>query len=198
VLFFIWPVLLVAAIVVKLTSPGPVFFLQERTGRDGRPFRIFKFRTMETGAEKKGLGFEVLEGDSRITPVGSFLRRWSIDELPQLFNVLRGDMSLVGPRPTLKYQTDAYDDFQKRRLLLKPGMTGLATVSGRNMISWNERIELDVRYVDNYSLWLDIRIMLATFGTIFKGEGIYADSLDKLRVKPSQKPGQEEDSGRES
>jgi len=184
VLFFMWPVLLISAIAVKLDSKGDIFFLQDRVGKDGKLFKIYKFRTMEMGAEKKGLGFEVVEEDSRITKVGKFLRRWSIDEFPQLFNVLKGEMSLVGPRPTLKYQVDQYDDFQKRRLKVKPGMTGLATVKGRNLLSWNDRIKLDVWYVDNYSVWLDLKILLATFRVVLSGEGIYTDDLDKFKIKP--------------
>ncbi len=193
VLFLTWPVLLIAALAVALTSRGPVLFLQDRVGRDGAVFKIYKFRTMVTGAEKTGLGYEIKQGDSRVTPVGEFLRRWSIDELPQLFNVLMGQMSLVGPRPTLKYQTDQYDDFQRKRLLVKPGMTGLATVKGRNLLSWNERIEYDVWYVENYSLGLDFKIMADTVTVVIKGEGIYTDNLEKLRVRPSGKasPGNE-------
>lgn len=183
VLIITSPILLIAAVAVKLDSPGSVFFIQQRAGRDGELFNIYKFRTMETGAEKKGLKYEVVEDDPRITRVGKFLRRWSIDELPQLFNVLKGEMSLVGPRPTLKYQVDQYDDFQKRRLEVKPGMTGLATVRGRNLISWNERIKHDVWYVDNYSLALDFKIILQTFKVVLKGEGIYTDDLEKLKVK---------------
>jgi undecaprenyl phosphate N,N'-diacetylbacillosamine 1-phosphate transferase len=181
------PVMLAAAVAVRLTSPGPVLFLQERVGKDGRVFTICKFRTMQVGAEKKGAGYEVIKDDPRITRIGSFLRRWSIDELPQFFNVLKGEMSLVGPRPTLKYQVDEYDEFQKRRLEVKPGLTGLATVKGRNLLSWNERIEYDVWYVDNYSLMLDIKILLSTFRVILKGEGVYTDNPDKFKIKASDK-----------
>lgn len=187
ILMIISPLLIACAIAVKLTSKGPVLYLQERIGEKGKPFTIFKFRTMEEGAEKKGLGLLVTKEDSRITSVGQFLRRWSIDEFPQLLNVLRGEMSLVGPRPTLGYQVEQYDDFQKRRLEMPPGMTGLATVKGRNLLSWNERIEYDVWYVDNYTFWLDIKIILATFGTILSGSGVYADNLKVFEIKPSGK-----------
>jgi exopolysaccharide biosynthesis polyprenyl glycosylphosphotransferase len=187
ILLIISPLLIACAVAVKLTSKGPVFFLQERIGEGGKPFTIYKFRTMETDAEKKGLGYLVTKEDSRITKVGQFLRRWSIDEFPQLFNVLRGEMSLVGPRPTLGYQVEQYDNFQRRRLEMPPGMTGLATVKGRNLLSWNERIEYDVWYVDNYTFWLDIKIILATFGTILSGSGVYADNLKVFEIKPSGK-----------
>jgi undecaprenyl phosphate N,N'-diacetylbacillosamine 1-phosphate transferase len=186
-LILLSPFMLAASLAVKLTSPGPVLFLQERVGKDGNLFTIFKFRTMEVGAEKKGLGYEIVKDDPRITRIGAFLRRWSIDEFPQVFNVLRGEMSLVGPRPTLKYQVDSYDDFQKRRLEVKPGLTGLATVKGRNLLSWNERIEYDVWYIDNYSLLLDLKILLSTFRVVFAGEGVYTDNLDKFKIKPSEK-----------
>ncbi len=175
------------AIAVKLESKGAVFYLQERIGRGGKPFTIYKFRTMVVDAEKKGLGYELVKGDSRITKVGEFLRRWSIDEFPQLINVLKGDMSLVGPRPTLGYQVEQYDDFQRRRLEVKPGMTGLATVMGRNLLTWNERIEYDVQYIDNYSIILDFKIMLWTFSAIFRGTGVYANNTDVFKIKPSGK-----------
>jgi lipopolysaccharide/colanic/teichoic acid biosynthesis glycosyltransferase len=187
ILFCISPLLIACAIAVKLESQGPVFFLQERVGKDGVLFNIYKFRTMVVDAVKKGLGYEILAGDERITKVGDFLRRWSIDEFPQLLNVLKGEMSLVGPRPTLKYQVDQYDDFQRRRLEVKPGMTGLATVRGRNLLSWNERIEYDVWYVDNYTLMLDFKIIYETFGTILRGTGVYAPTTDLFKINPSGK-----------
>jgi len=187
ILLLISPLLIISAIAVKLTSPGPILYLQKRVGRNGKLFTIYKFRTMVKDAHKKGLGYELVEGDARITKVGLFLRRWSIDEFPQLINVLKGDMSLVGPRPTLEYQVKQYDDFQRRRLEVRPGMTGLATVSGRNLLSWNERIELDVWYVDNYSLTLDFKIILATFRTILTGEGVYAPDTELFKIKPSGK-----------
>lgn len=187
ILILISPLLIISALVVKLESKGTVFYLQKRIGMGGKPFTIYKFRTMVVDAEKKGLGYELVKGDSRITRVGEFLRRWSIDEFPQLINVMKGEMSLVGPRPTLGYQIEQYDDFQRRRLEVKPGMTGLATVMGRNLLTWNERIEYDVWYIDNYSIILDFKIMLWTFTAIFRGTGVYAKNTDVFKIKPSGK-----------
>jgi len=167
------PVMLITALLIKLDSNGPVFFTQERVGRDKKPFKLYKFRTMKVGAEKEGLGFDVEENDSRITLIGNFLRRWCIDELPQLFNVLKGEMSIVGPRPTLKYQVDNYTDADARRLEVKPGMTGLAQVRGRNALTWPEKIKYDVEYIDNYSTGLDFKIMFETVGLVAKAKGIY-------------------------
>jgi len=165
---------LIIALLIKLDSTGSVFFRQERVGKDGRLFRTWKFRTMIEGAVNQGLGYNVSEDDPRITRVGRFLRKWGIDELPQLINVLKGEMSLVGPRPTLKYQVDHYNDFQRRRLLVKPGITGWALIHGRNLLSWEERIKYDVWYVDNWSIWLDLWIMLKTIWVVLiKREGVY-------------------------
>ncbi|MFH0803241.1 MAG: sugar transferase [bacterium] len=172
-LLFFAPLLGAIALLIKLDSPGPVFFLQERVGREKKLFKIFKFRTMVPGAEKIGAGYEVSEGDFRITRVGQFLRRWSLDELPQLINVFRGEMSLVGPRPTLLYQVEAYSPRQMKRLEVKPGMTGLAQVSGRNSLSWPERIELDVRYAENFSLFRDFLILAVTPLVLLKKDMIY-------------------------
>ena len=168
---------LVVAILVKIDSRGSVFLKQERIGKNGKPFHPFKFRTMVDGAVSKGLGYTVAKNDERITRVGKFLRKWGIDELPQLVNILKGEMSLVGPRPTFRYQVEKYSDFQKRRLLVKPGLTGWAIVHGRNSLTWPERIKYDVWYVDNWSLWLDFKIILMTFYLIFiKQEGVYGKS----------------------
>lgn len=175
------PVMLLTAIWIKLDSRGPVFFLQERVGEGGRIFNVFKFRTMVEGSEKTGT--DLVKGDPRITKAGLFLRRWCVDELPQLFNVLRGEMSCIGPRPTLKYQVDQYTDFERRRLEVKPGMTGLATVKGRNLLSWPERIKWDVWYIDNYSLWLDLQIVFSTFRLLTKSEGVYAESTDVFKIR---------------
>jgi len=173
-LILLSPLFLIVAILIKLDSPGPVFFKYERIGKDGKPFSPFKFRTMKEGAIKEGLGFNVAQNDSRITRIGKFLRKWGIDELPQLINVLKGEMSLVGPRPTFRYQVEKYEDFQKKRLLMKPGITGWALICGRNLLSWEERIKYDVWYVENWSLWLDFKIILKTFYFIFiKQGGIY-------------------------
>jgi len=165
------------ALAIKLDSKGPVFFRQERVGKDGRLLRVWKFRTMVEDAVCRGLGYNVVKDDSRITRIGKLLREWGFDELPQLINVLKGEMSLVGPRPTLAYQVEQYNDFQRRRLEVKPGITSLAVVSGRNALSWEKRIELDVWYVDNWSLWLDLWIMLKTLWVVLiKREGVYGPS----------------------
>jgi lipopolysaccharide/colanic/teichoic acid biosynthesis glycosyltransferase len=167
------PVLLLIAVAILLESGRPVVFVQTRVGRQGRPFRAYKFRTMVLGAEQIGLGTTVAAGDDRIARVGVFLRTWSLDELPQLLNVLRGDMSLVGPRPTLEYQVAQYTTFQRRRLEMKPGITGWAQVCGRNALPWAKRIELDVWYVDRFSLLLDVRILFRTIGVWLRREGLY-------------------------
>lgn len=163
---------LIIAILIKRDSKGPVFFIQERAGKDNKPFNIYKFRTMSVGAEKDG--YYTGEGDARITKVGNFLRKTSLDELPQLINILNGTMSVVGPRPTLLYQTAEYDEHQKIRLQVPPGVTGWAQVNGRNSLTWPQRIELDVWYVKNWSLWLDLKIFFMTFGVWARGEGVYA------------------------
>jgi exopolysaccharide biosynthesis polyprenyl glycosylphosphotransferase len=173
-LIVLLPLFLIIAILIKIDSKGPVIFKQERIGKNGKPFYIFKFRTMIEEAVNKGLGYTVAQNDERITKIGKFLRKWGIDEFPQLINVLRGEMSLVGPRPTLRYQVEQYNDFEKRRLLVKPGFVGWALIHGRNALNWEERIKYDVWYVENWSLWLDIKIILKTFYLIFiKQEGVY-------------------------
>jgi lipopolysaccharide/colanic/teichoic acid biosynthesis glycosyltransferase len=167
------PFIAIAAVAVKLTSPGPVLYRQVRVGREGADFELLKLRTMVEGAETQGAGFAVDKGDSRITRVGRVLRRLSLDELPQLWNVVRGDMSVVGPRPTLRYQVEKYTPQQRRRLEVKPGITGWAQVHGRASLPWAERIELDVWYVDHRSPWLDLKIIAKTpfalFGGTYKG-----------------------------
>jgi lipopolysaccharide/colanic/teichoic acid biosynthesis glycosyltransferase len=151
-----------------------VLYRQTRVGRDGRDFELLKLRTMVVGAETMGAGYAVNRGDSRITRAGKVLRRLSVDELPQLWNVIRGDMSIIGPRPTLRYQVARYSDFQRRRLGVKPGITGLAQISGRAELSWDDRIQLDVFYVEHRSAALDLKILLRTplalFGGTYKGE----------------------------
>ena len=167
------PVLGLAALAVKLEGGGPVLFKQTRVGKDGQDFELLKLRTMIVGAEGQGAGYAVDKGDSRITRVGRFLRRTSIDELPQLWNVVRGEMSLIGPRPTLRYQVERYDDRQRRRLDVLPGITGWAQIQGRASLSWDERIELDVWYVEHRSPRTDLLILLRTplalFGGTYKG-----------------------------
>lgn len=169
------PILILISLLIKLDSTGSMFYLQERVGKDGKLFKLYKFRTMIKDVEKLGLGFEASSDDPRITKIGRFLRRWCLDELPQLFNVLKSDMSLVGPRPTLLYQVEKYNDFEKRRLEVRPGMTGLAQVKGRNLLTWPEKIKLDIEYIDNFSLWLDFKIILATFKLLANPEGVYKE-----------------------
>jgi undecaprenyl phosphate N,N'-diacetylbacillosamine 1-phosphate transferase len=169
------PVFIIICVLIKLDSEGPVLFVQQRVGKDNRLFNIYKFRTMIPDAIKFGSGVYTEGNDPRTTRAGRFLRRASLDELPQLFNILKGDMSFVGPRPTLEYQVNQYDEFQKKRLLMKPGVTGLAQINGRNGISWPERIRYDVQYVENWSLALDIKILLKTMLVILKGEGLYGE-----------------------
>jgi lipopolysaccharide/colanic/teichoic acid biosynthesis glycosyltransferase len=168
------PVLAAAAIAVKLEDGGPVLYRQRRVGLGGEEFELLKLRTMVVGAEGKGAGLAVNEGDPRITRVGRLLRRVSLDELPQLWNVLRGDMSLIGPRPTLRYQVERYTPRQRRRLEVKPGITGWAQIHGRARLPWEERIELDVWYVEHRSPSLDAKILLRTplalFSGTYKGE----------------------------
>jgi lipopolysaccharide/colanic/teichoic acid biosynthesis glycosyltransferase len=168
------PLLAVAALAIKLEDGGPVLYRQRRVGHRGEEFDLLKLRTMVVGAERQGAGWAVNRGDPRITRVGRLLRRLSLDELPQFWNVVRGDMSLVGPRPTLAYQVEQYTPRQRRRLEVKPGLTGWAQIHGRAQLSWDERIELDVWYVENRSLWLDLKIFLRTplalFSGTYKGE----------------------------
>jgi len=172
-LIILSPLFIIISVLIKLDSRGPVFFVQERAGVKGKLFNSIKFRTMMHKAAECGLGLNVKDGDERITRVGRFLRAWSLDELPQLINVLKGDMSIVGPRPTLQYQVELYNDFQRKRLLVKPGITGWAQVNGRNAISWEQRIKLDVWYVENCSLWLEFKIILKTIKVVIKKEGLY-------------------------
>ena len=172
------PALLVAVpcgIVSAVTSRGPVLFRQERAGQHGIPFVCLKFRTMVRGFAESGRPYP---SDDEVTGFGRFLRRWSFDELPQLWNVLKGDMSLVGPRPTLAYQVERYTDEQRRRLMVRPGITGLAQVSGRNAIPWAERIEADLRYIDHQSAWLDLRILVRTVAVTLRREGSDAHPAD--------------------
>jgi exopolysaccharide biosynthesis polyprenyl glycosylphosphotransferase len=177
------PLMTAVALMVKLNDGGPVLFSQVRVGVDGRRFRIYKFRTMVSGAESlKNLLAEQNDGagvlfkmraDPRVTRVGSWLRRWSLDELPQLLNVVRGDMSLVGPRPALPEETDAYHLHMRRRLAVKPGITGLWQVNGRSDLPWEESVRLDLRYVENWSLMLDLQILWKTWSAISSGSGAY-------------------------
>ena len=185
-LIFLLPVFAIIGILIKIDSKGPVFFIQTRAGKDGKPFGAYKLRTMVDNAEKLGKGLRV--DDPRITRVGRYLR-WGIDELPQLINVFKGDMSIVGPRPTLMSQVDQYTDEHRRRLEMKPGITGWALVNGRNKLSWIEKIEYDIWYIDNWSLWLDIKIIFMTLWVVLvTREGVYGeDGVNKGYENPSKK-----------
>jgi len=163
------PFLAAAALAIKLDDGGPVLYRQRRVGHHGEEFDLLKLRTMVVGAEKQGAGWAVNRGDPRITRAGRLLRRLSLDELPQFWNVMRGEMSLIGPRPTLSYQVEQYTPRQRRRLEVKPGLTGWAQIHGRAALPWDERIELDVWYVENRSPWLDLKILVRTPLALFRG-----------------------------
>ncbi len=167
------PILGIAAIAIKLDSRGSVIYRQRRVGKDGREFELYKLRTMQLGADPVGVGTPVLEDDPRVTRVGRLLRRVSLDEIPNLVNVLRGELAIVGPRPTLAAQVELYTPRQRRRLEVRPGITGWAQVNGRAGIPWEERIELDVWYVDHRSAALDLRILGRTARLLLTGHGLY-------------------------
>ena len=167
-LITISPILLIVSLAIKIDSKGPVIFKQERIGKDGKAFKIYKFRSMVVGAEKMGTGVYSKKGDSRVTRVGKFIRMTSIDELPQLVNILKGEMSFIGPRPVLTYHPWKYEEYtpeQLKRFEVRPGVTGLAQIHGRKQVEWEKRIKYDVEYVEKLSLWLDIKIF---FITIYK------------------------------
>lgn len=167
-LFFLWPVMLLIALAVKLDSPGPVIFSQKRLGLYGKEFWFYKFRSMYVNTEHIGSGVYSEKGDARVTKVGKFIRETSLDELPQLFNIIKGDMSCIGPRPPLTYHPWAFAEYtaeQKRMFNVRPGISGWAQINGRKTVEWHKRIQLNVWYVDNMSIWLDIKILIMT---IFK------------------------------
>ncbi|HEV2924234.1 MAG TPA: sugar transferase [Solirubrobacteraceae bacterium] len=167
------PALVLAAVAIRRESPGAVIYRQRRIGLDGHPFDVLKLRTMVHGAEHIGPGLAINENDSRITRVGAFLRRTSLDEVPNLVNVLRGEMSLIGPRPTLPLQVEQYTERQRGRLALRPGITGWAQVNGRASLPWSERIELDLYYIEHRSLALDLKILWRTAALVLGGAGLY-------------------------
>ena len=167
------PLLAAAIVTIRLESPGPALFRQLRVGRDGELFEMLKLRTMIRGAERQGAGLAVDAGDPRITRAGAFLRRTSLDELPNLINVLRGEMSLIGPRPTLPAQVAQYTERQRGRLAIRPGITGWAQVNGRAALPWEERIELDLYYIEHRSPALDLRILARTVAMVLGGSGLY-------------------------
>ncbi len=167
------PVVVALALAIRLESPGRAIYLQTRVGKDGREFKIYKLRTMVRGAEFTGAGLAIQEGDDRITRIGRWLRRYSLDELPNLWNVLLGEMSIVGPRPTVPIQVQQYNERQRGRLAVKPGITGWAQINGRASLPWSERIELDLWYVEHRSLALDLRILARTAALVASGHGLY-------------------------
>ena len=181
------PALAVAAVLIRLESHGHPIYRQRRVGRDGAPFELYKLRTMVAGAESIGPGLALAEGDARITRLGSLLRRTSIDELPNLVNVLRGEMSLVGPRPTVQVQVDRYTERQRGRLAVNPGLTGWAQVQGRASLPWSERIELDLWYVEHESLRLDLRILARTVRMVVAGHGLYKGETGGWQEPPRDK-----------
>jgi len=180
------PVLILAAIAIRLEGGGHFIYRQRRVGRDGAPFELYKLRTMVTDAERMGAGLIVEAGDARITRIGAWLRRYSVDELPNLINVLAGEMSLVGPRPTVQVQVDQYSDRQRGRLAVRPGITGWAQVNGRASLPWHERIELDLWYVEHASLALDLRILAATIRMVLTGHGLYKGETGGWRDPPAR------------
>ena len=167
------PVVALLALAVRLESPGDPIYTQTRVGRAGALFQIYKLRTMVHGAEFTGARLAIQEGDDRITRLGRFLRRYSLDELPNLWNVLRGEMSIIGPRPTLQVQVDQYSERERGRLAVKPGITGWAQVNGRASLPWSERIELDLWYVEHRTLALDFEILMRTVRMVVTGQGLY-------------------------
>jgi undecaprenyl phosphate N,N'-diacetylbacillosamine 1-phosphate transferase len=191
-LILLFPLFVLIAAAIKLTSKGTVFFHQDRVGINGRIFKLYKFRTMVVGAENIGAGLSVTGNDVRITKVGAILRKTSLDELPQLFNVLKGDISLVGPRPTVPKHLEYYGEFERRRLEVKPGITGLAMVKGRGSVPWSVRIKYDIEYIDKFSIWLDLKILVQTLWVVLARKNVYYD-YEKLGpafdlVKPAGKP----------
>jgi len=180
------PLLVVIAIAIKLESKGPAIFKQERAGKDGKPFIFYKFRTMKADADPFGPSPKS-SIDKRLTKIGGFLREYSLDELPQLLNILRGDMSMVGPRPLYLSQIAEWSEGQKRRLSIKPGVTGLAQISGRGEITREEKLELDVKYVETAGFFVDVRIVLLTIGHVLKRRGIYEKRYSQAEYTRSAK-----------
>jgi lipopolysaccharide/colanic/teichoic acid biosynthesis glycosyltransferase len=178
------PFLLVAVVAIRLESRGSAIYRQRRVGKDGRPFDVLKLRTMVTGAEHMGAGLAVSEGDTRITRIGRLLRRTSLDEVPNLVNVLRGDMSIIGPRPTVPVQVDRYTERQHGRLAVKPGITGWAQIHGRTELPWAERIELDLWYIEHRSWRLDLQILWRTARMVLGGDGLYRGEAPAGRDPP--------------
>ncbi|OZT76873.1 sugar transferase [Salinicoccus roseus] len=178
------PLMIVIALTIKITSQGPVFFKQARLGKQGVPFNIIKFRTMVVGAEKQGTGLDTYKGDSRVTNIGAFLRNTSLDELPQLFNILKGEMSFIGPRPPVIYHPYRYEEYPsraKRRFEVKPGVTGLAQISGRNELDWPEKFKYDEEYINKKGTITDLKILFLTILKVIKMEGSYDQKKEKQK-----------------
>jgi undecaprenyl phosphate N,N'-diacetylbacillosamine 1-phosphate transferase len=175
-LILLSPIMIITSVLIRIDSKGPIIFKQQRVGKDGKHFTIYKFRTMVENAEKMGTGLDSYENDTRVTKIGKFLRNSSLDEFPQLFNILKGDMSFVGPRPPVTYHPYKYDDYPvdaKRRFEVRPGVTGYAQVNGRNELSWEEKFKYDLYYVDKVCLLLDLKIFILTIFKVIKMEGSY-------------------------
>ena len=187
ILLILLPLFLVVAILIKLDSKGPVIFKQSRLGKDGNVFKVWKFRTMIDNAEKMGTGLTTAQNDPRITRVGKILRKTSTDELPQLINVLKGDMSFIGPRPAPVHHLKQYNENERQRLKVLPGITGWAQVNGRNILTWPERIEKDIWYVNNISFLLDLKIAFKTIKVVLLSEGVYSGRNDAKVAKENKK-----------
>lgn len=175
-LILLSPIMIITAVLIKIDSKGPIIFKQKRIGKNGKHFTIYKFRTMVENAEKMGTGLDSYENDFRVTKIGKILRNSSLDEFPQLFNILKGDMSFIGPRPPVTYHPYKYEDYPeniKRRFAVKPGVTGYAQINGRNELSWDEKFKYDLFYVDNISFILDFKILILTIFKVIKMEGSY-------------------------
>lgn len=173
--FLLTPVFLIISIWIKAADGGPILFKQNRIGKNGKKFMIYKFRSMVSNAENMGAGLAFDQNDLRITRPGKFIRSSSLDEIPQLFNILKGEMSFIGPRPTIESQVLRYNSFQRQRLEMKPGITGWAQVNGRNAIKWSVRIKYDVEYVKNWNLWFDVKIIIKTIFVVFTKKGVRID-----------------------
>ena len=180
--------MLIVALAIKIDSKGPIIFKQERIGKNGKVFYIYKFRSMCVGAEKTGSGVYSGKGDARVTKIGKILRATSLDELPQFFNLLKGDMSLIGPRPPLTYHPwtwDKYTEDQRKMFDVRPGITGWAQVNGRNDLTWTEKINYDIEYIDNFSLLFDLKILFKTVAVVLKMDGVEFKKYDSITDKKS-------------
>ena len=190
ILLIIFPVMIIVPILIKIDSKGPAIFTQDRTGKNGKIFKIYKFRTMRIPEDSLDENGNMLEPKKRITKLGAILRKTSIDELAQLFNVINGTMSFVGPRPTLPYQSERSNERQKKRHDMRPGITGWAQVNGRNELTWSEKLEYDVEYIEKFSLLFDIKILFKTVAVVLKQDGIAFTKNDAINAKASTSEGE--------